>query len=168
VELVDANTSELDLAIRVGPGDWPGVVADFLLAQEVFPVCAPELAGRLVTPRDILSLPVVYDANSTLKWSTWLDQFGIDEAELKDGHSFTDASLCLDAAIAGQGVMLAWQTLAHDAIAAGRLVAPFRERAATGLGYWLVTSANRRKPARVRHFERWIMQEIAATQEPPS
>jgi DNA-binding transcriptional LysR family regulator len=140
----------------------------FLLTQEVFPVCAPELAGRLATPRDILSLPIVYDANSTLRWSNWLDQFGIDEAELKDGHSFTDASLCLDAAIAGQGAMLAWHTLAHDAIAAGRLVAPFRERAATDLGYWLVTSANRRKPPKVRHFERWIKEEIALTQALPS
>jgi LysR family transcriptional regulator, glycine cleavage system transcriptional activator len=168
VELVDPDASDIDVAIRVGPGDWPGVEAGFLLAQEVFPVCAPELAGRLSTPRDILSLPIVYDANSTLRWSSWLDQFGIDEAELKDGHSFTDASLCLDAAIAGQGAMLAWHTLAHDAIAAGRLVAPFRERAATGLGYWLVTSANRRKPPKVRHFERWIKEEIALTQALPS
>jgi DNA-binding transcriptional LysR family regulator len=156
IELVDPNTSDIDLAIRVGPGNWPGVEADYLLAQEVFPVCAPELASRLATPRDILSVPVVYDANSTIGWSTWLDQIAIDEAELKYGHSFTDASLCLDAAIAGQGIMLAWQTLAHDAIAAGRLIAPFRERAATGLGYWLVTSGNRRKPPKVRSFERWI------------
>ena len=51
--------------------------------------------------------------------------------------------LCLDSAIAGHGVMLAWQLLAADALADGRLVAPFGVRATSGLGYWLVSSANR-------------------------
>jgi DNA-binding transcriptional LysR family regulator len=161
VGLVNPDTSDIDLAIRVGDGNWPGVKADFLLPQEVFPVCAPELAERLKEPRDILALPIVRDANSTLSWNVWLEQFGLDESQLADGYSFTDAALCLDAAIAGQGVMLAWQTLAHYAISVGQLVAPFPERAATGLGYFLVTSATRREPRKVADFRRWIRTEIA-------
>lgn len=164
VELVDPDATDVDLAVRVGAGNWPGVEASFLMPQEVFPVCAPVLAAGLSVPRDLLSLPVLRDVNSTLGWNIWLDQFGIGEEELPDGHGFTDASLCLDAAIAGQGIMLAWQTLAHDALAAGRLVAPFRERAATGLGYWLVTSATRPKPQKVRNFEHWIVGEVALAQ----
>jgi len=161
VELVNPDASDIDIAVRVGAGKWPGVTASFLMPQEVFPVCAPDLAARLAEPRDLLSLPILRDVNSTLGWNIWLDQFGISEAELPQGHGFTDASLCLDAAMTGQGVMLAWQTLAHDALATGRLVAPFPERAATGLGYWLVTSATRPKPQKVRHFERWIAEEVA-------
>lgn len=164
VELIDPDATDVDLAVRVGAGNWPSVEASFLMPQEVFPVCAPELAAGLSVPRDLLSLPVLRDVNSTLGWNIWLDQFGIGEEELPDGHGFTDASLCLEAAIAGQGIMLAWQTLAHDALAAGRLVAPFRERAATGLGYWLVTSATRAKPRKVRSFERWILEEVALAQ----
>ncbi|MGY6706867.1 MAG: LysR substrate-binding domain-containing protein [Rhizobiaceae bacterium] len=169
VELVDPDASDIDLAIRVGAGNWPGVRASFLMAQEVFPVCAPELAARLRRPDDLLAAPILRDVNSTLGWQIWLDRFGIDEADLPEGHGFTDASLCLEAAIAGQGVMLAWQTLAHDAIAAGRLVAPFPERASTGLGYWLVTSAARPSPRKVQSFERWISQEatLAEAQSPP-
>lgn len=161
VELVSPDASDIDIAVRVGAGNWPGVAASFLMPQEVFPVCAPELAARLAEPRDLLSLPILRDVNSTLGWNIWLDQFGISEAELPQGHGFTDASLCLEAAMTGQGVMLAWQTLAHDALVSGRLVAPFPERAATGLGYWLVTSATRPKPRKVRDFERWIAEEVA-------
>ncbi|TKT77357.1 LysR substrate-binding domain-containing protein [Aquamicrobium sp. LC103] len=161
--LIDPDASDVDLAIRVGDGNWPEARVEFLLPQEVFPVCAPELARQIREPRDILKLPIVRDANSTLSWNTWLKQFGLDESQLGDGYSFTDAALCLDAAVAGQGVMLAWQTLAHYALSVGQLVAPFPERAATGLGYWLVTSSSKREPRKVTNFKRWLKSEIEET-----
>lgn len=161
VALVNPDTSDVDLAIRVGDGQWPGVAVDFLLPQEVFPVCAPALAERIATPRDILKVPILRDANSTLSWNLWLNQFGMDERELGEGNTFTDAGLCLDAAIAGQGVMLGWQTLAHAALGLGQLVAPFSERAVTGLGYYIVTSATRRDAPKVTRFRRWLKAEIA-------
>ena len=161
--LVDPDRSDVDLAIRVGDGNWPGVATRFLLAQEIFPVCAPALAAELHKPRDLTSVPIVRDANSTLKWATWLAPFGIAEDALADGHTFTDAALALDAAVAGQGVMLAWQTLAQDALATGRLVAPFPHRAATGLGYWAVTSATTRPTKTVSDFLAWLSEEVDGT-----
>ncbi|MCB1487724.1 MAG: LysR family transcriptional regulator [Bauldia sp.] len=163
VAMVDPDASDIDIALRVGKGDWPGVASDFLLPQEVFPVCAPDLAARIRKPRDLLALPIVRDANSNISWDIWLKPHGLDEKDLKEGNTFTDAALALDAAIAGQGVMLAWQTLAHYALSVGQLVAPFPDRAATGLAYWLITSATRREPAKVRDFRKWIKAEIAAT-----
>ena len=71
----------------------------------------------------------------------------------------------LDAAIGGQGVMLAWPTLAHYALKAGTLVAPFPERAKSGGGYFLLTSKTRREDARIAGFKRWIEAEIADTVE---
>src|SRR5690606_24220349 len=71
VGLINPDTSDVDVAIRVGDGKWPGVAVDFLLPQEVFPVCAPEIAGRLRSPRDILDVPILRDANSTLSWNLW-------------------------------------------------------------------------------------------------
>lgn len=161
--IVDPDASEVDLAIRVGAGNWPKVKAEFLLPQEVFPVCSPALAERLGAPRDLLDVPVVRDANSNLSWDLWLAPLGLSERDLKPGDTFTDAALCLDAAIAGQGVMLAWQTLAHSALAAGTVVAPFPERAESGYAYWAVTSAIRTEPRKVSDFKRWLRQEIEAT-----
>jgi DNA-binding transcriptional LysR family regulator len=162
-ELIDPDRSDIDLAIRVGSGNWPKVKVEFLLAQEVFPVCAPELAARLSTPGDIAKLPVIRDSYSNLEWNLWLERFGLSQDMLKVGDSFTDAALCLDAAIAGQGVMLAWLPLAHDALRAGLLVAPFPERVPSGYGYFLITSQTRREPKKVAHFRDWLKAEIAET-----
>lgn len=164
VSLVNPDTSDVDLGLRVGDGRWPGVKADFLLSQEVFPVCAPALAARLAEPRDLYRVPIVRDANSTLTWDMWLGPLGLEAGRLKGGHSFTDAALALDAAIAGQGVLLAWQTLAADALRAGTLVAPFPGRAPTGLGYWFVTSATRRETRTVRDFKAWVRDEMRETE----
>jgi DNA-binding transcriptional LysR family regulator len=163
VALVDPDTSDVDIAIRVGDGNWPGVNKEFLLDQEIFPVCAPDMAAQLREPADLLKVPIVSDANSSLSWDTWLAPFELKEAQLRPGNSFTDASLALDAAIAGQGVMLAWQTLAEYALSVGTLAAPFPQRARTGQAYWLVTSATRREDRNIRGFKDWMKAEIAET-----
>lgn len=162
-DLVNPDLTDIDLAIRVGPGGWPGVSAELLLTQEVFPICAAALASRLTEPADLMTLPVVRDANSVLSWDLWLMRHGLSERDLGPGDTFNEAALCLDAAIAGQGVMLAWQTLAHDALKAGTIVAPFRDRAPSGNGYYLVTSAARKPPPKVARFAAWLREEIAET-----
>lgn len=163
--LVDLDTSDVDLGIRVGSGDWPGVRAEWFMDQQMFPVCAPALASRLREPRDLLRVPVVVDAHSSISWDVWLAQFGISERELTIGNSFTDAALALDAAIAGQGVFLGWQILTEYPLRVGTLVQPFPQRVQTGAGYYLVTSPHRREDRKVADFKAWIRDEIAETEK---
>lgn len=161
--LIDLDASDVDLAIRVGPGGWPGVKAEHFMDQEVFPLCAPALARKLETPADILSVPVVLDAHSSVSWDVWLKPHGLSEQNLTIGNSFTDAALAFDAAIAGQGVFLGWQILAEYALRVGTLVQPFPGRVKSGAGYYLVTSLTRRETRNVADFKAWIRAEIAET-----
>jgi DNA-binding transcriptional LysR family regulator len=163
VALVDLDRSDVDIAIRVGAGPWRGVRAEALIEQEVFPVCSPALAERLNDPSDLASVPVVRDANSVLSWDLWLAPLGLSEAMLGQGPSYSDAALCLDAAISGQGVFLAWPTLAADAIAEGRLIRPFPTVARTGQSYWLITSPKRRMSTQARLFGEWLKQELGTS-----
>ncbi len=167
IELVDLDHSDVDLAIRVGPGNWPDVKAELLLEQRVFPVCAPALADRLRAPRDLADVPIIHDRPTVVfnmfqvRWNTWLALHGMDESMLvTQGPSFSDSALCLDATIAGQGVMLGWHALAGDALARGSLVKPFAEEAETGLGYYLVTSPSRGNDKKIAAFRTWIREEI--------
>ena len=41
--LVDFKNGDVDAAIRYGRGNWPGVRAEWLMADEGFPVCSPAL-----------------------------------------------------------------------------------------------------------------------------
>jgi DNA-binding transcriptional LysR family regulator len=75
-------------------------------------------------------------------------------------HIFNDASLCLDAAMAGQGVMLAWQTLAVHALEHKSLVDPFGIRAKTGFGHYFITAEGVREAKKVTAFKAWIREEM--------
>jgi len=165
VDLVDLDHSDIDLAIRVGRGDWPGVAAAHLLDQVVFPVCSPALARRLAQPEDLSGVPVLRDRGAMFTWEAWLAPEGLSGLALTDGAVYSDAALCLQAAIAGQGVFLAWPTLAAYALADGQVVAPFPGRHRTGDAYWLVTSAQRPKTAKVKKFEAWLREEFATFAE---
>jgi LysR family transcriptional regulator, glycine cleavage system transcriptional activator len=157
IELVDLDHSDVDLAIRVGLGTWPNVKAELLLEQRVFPVCSPTVAARL----KIHDRPSITCDIFQVRWNTWLALHAMDESMLvTEGPSFSDSALCLDAAIAGQGVMLGWHTLTMDALADGRLVKPFAEEAETPLGYYLVTSPARGNDKKIAAFKAWIRQEI--------
>ena len=163
--LVDLDHSDVDLAIRMGDGTWPGVRAELLLAQEVFPVCAPVLAAKLREPADLAHLPVIADESTMISWERWFEAAGLERPfpVQRAGPSFTDPILGIDAAVGGQGVALAWQLLSADALADGRLVAPFGITVASGLGYYLVSSKLERPGRKVRDFTIWLREEVAAT-----
>lgn len=159
--LADLGTDDIDLAIRVGAGKWPGVDAELLREQRIFPVCAPALAEKLKEPADILGLPAIIDGPAMFTWETRLREAGLSGRRMETRHVFNDASLCLDATIGGQGVMLAWHTLAAYVLEQGRLVKPFAIEAPTGMGHYVVTFAGARPPAKVKAFRDWLRSELA-------
>lgn len=162
LSLADPARGEADLCIRVGRGGWPGVRAEPLFPQVIFPVAAPHLAARLHSPSDLARIPVIVEPKAGISWHDWLEPEGIAGLALMPGPEYSDSSLCLDAAISGIGVFLAFETLAVDALERGSIVAPFRGRHATANSYWLVSSPDRRMPPAARAFSDWIRAEIVA------
>ncbi|MDX8499178.1 LysR substrate-binding domain-containing protein [Mesorhizobium sp. VK4C] len=161
--IADLDHSDIDVGIRMGDGKWPDVRAELLLAQEMFPVCAPSIAAKLRSIEDLAQTCAITDERSMISWDSWFEAAGVEPVTFLKGARFTDPMLCLESAIAGHGVMLGWQLLTADALADGRLVAPFSVRAQSGLGYWLVTSQAKIESRKVRDFKDWIREEIEAT-----
>ena len=161
VGLVDFAASDVDVGVRVGAGPWPNVRADHLIDQYLFPVCSPALASQLREIEDLARAPIIRDHGSLTVWDIWLAAHGRSAVSLGPGPTFSDASLCLDAAIAGQGIMIAWPTLAQDALRDGRLVSPFPKPIPTGQAYWLVGPPKGRPSAKVKAFGAWIRAELA-------
>ncbi|MCL6705732.1 LysR substrate-binding domain-containing protein [Pseudomonas sp. R2.Fl] len=160
--LINPSVGDVDLCIRVGKGQWPGVRTDLLLPQRVFPVCAPAVAAGLASPADLLDLPWVVDGRALFSRDVWLNGMGLPLGRVAERHVFNEASLCLDAVIAGQGVMLAWQTLASHAIQSGQLVVPFGPFVPTGDGHYLVTAEGGRRDPKVEAFDVWLREALAA------
>lgn len=159
--LVDLDRSDVDLGIRLGGGNWPNVEAEKLIDMDVFPICAPEVAAKLRTIGDLAGAYAISDANTMISWERWFEAAGVPPVRMLQGATFTDVLLCLDAVIAGHGVMLGWQMLAGDALADGRLVEPFGVRAPSGFAHYFVTAAGRRTERKVAVFKRWVAAEVA-------
>lgn len=158
---VPLGGNDVDVALRIGRGGWADADAEYLMEELVFPVCAPSLAKRLKRPEDLLKVPIVIDGPSVFSWDVWLEPAGLGGAKLDTRHVFSDGSLCLDAAIGGQGVFLAWETLADFALRHGQLVEPFSLRVPTGRTTWFVTPKGRRLSQAVRAFRDWVRGELS-------
>ena len=158
--VIDLARSDVDCAIRLGRGAWQGVVAERLTSQPFFPVCAPHWRDKLRTPSDLAHVPVIADEGTMVDWEAWFLATG--EAPVKlTGPSYTDPVLALEATLAGQGVMLAWQMVVADALAAGRLIRPFPQEAKTDLAYWFVTTDAKARSRKVRLFRAWLLDQMA-------
>lgn len=159
--LIDLSRRDIDCGIRFGLGDWPEVEALKLARAAVYPVCAPALAARLKTPHDLAQVPVICDQMTMLSWSEWLAAAGVPGLQFS-GPVYNDPALSFDAAISGQGVLLAVGIMADHAMALGQLVAPFVTRVLPANGYWFATARGRQLPARTRKFRDWLVAEMAA------
>jgi DNA-binding transcriptional LysR family regulator len=161
--LADPDNSDVDVGIRLGRGNWPGVRAEKLLDLELLPVCSPRIAEGLNDIGDLARSWEIADENAMFSWDAWFGAAGVPPVSLQPGARFTDPMLCLDSAVAGHGVLLAWHLLAADALADGRLVAPFPICARIDLSYYFVTAASRRESKKVRAFKAWLREEVEAT-----
>jgi LysR family transcriptional regulator, glycine cleavage system transcriptional activator len=161
VHVVDLDRSDVDAGIRVGDDPALGIGATKLLDQRVFPVCSPEIARLIRTPGDLLQQKIIREDDRLLGWAPWLAEQGLSMSGIGPGPTYGDGSLCLDAAMTGQGVFMAWETLACDALERGQIVAPFRQRSLTGAAYWFATSAfSARRPGVVK-FRSWLQEELS-------
>ena len=162
-KLIDLARSDIDCGIRFGVGDWPETRADLIGGTRSAPFCAPALANRLQRPADFAHVPVIRDQASMLSWEQWFATVCVDTPPPTTGPVYSDPILAFDAAVAGQGALMAVDLMAADAVADGRLMRPFDSWLDTGQGYWFVTSANRRVPKKVALFRDWLAAEIAVS-----
>lgn len=162
---VDLMRTDIDCAIRFGEGHWPDVAVTPLGCRAFRPVAAPELAARLKRPADLAAVPVLEDSATMLSWPRWFEAAGIAMPKLS-GPRFSDPSLAFDAAMAGQGVLLAVDRMSEDAVQDGRLMRPFALSVETAFDYWFITSTARRVPRKVMVFREWVFGEMGVNPAP--
>jgi LysR family glycine cleavage system transcriptional activator len=136
---VDFAREDVDMAVRHGDGNWPGLDAAQLSSEQLFAICSPKLltGPRLGKPADLLKFPLIH-LDSHADWTKWLRVAGISDADAKHGPVLNRARMVIDAAINGQGIALARTTLAAWDLINGRLVRPFAEALRISKTYWIV------------------------------
>ncbi|MFE8603309.1 LysR substrate-binding domain-containing protein [Archangium violaceum] len=159
--------------MRYGAGIWPGLLADKLFDEEVYPVCSPALLRQNRRPRrpsDLGGLRLIHDRSVDARagfatWDAWLEKAGAKDVETKRGLRINNSAAVLQAAIDGQGVALARSIMAHDDLAAGRLVRLFPEVAFPSvLAYYVVYRPECATLPKLVAFREWLVREASERQ----
>lgn len=170
--LTDFAVSDIDLAVRYGPGGYEGLQCERLMTEAVVVVGSPrfvESYGALRTAADLAQAPLIHDDAperdpSCPSWSMWFAARGVRRADVERGLRFNQSSLAIEAAIEGKGLVLAKRQLALRDLNAGRLLAPLTEAdAPVGFAYWLVWPRGRRFEAAQTAFLEWLRGQVIET-----
>ena len=172
--VVDLRREAIDLGIRFGAGDYPGLEVEQLLDEEIFPVCSPALLEDphpLRTPEDLRHHSLLHVdwtpfVEETSDWKLWLMAAGLEGvADVSRGPRFSHTNLALQAAVHGQGVVIGSRALAEDDLAAGRLVRPFGMSVPVNFCYFVVTSPAGARLPKVAAFKDWLLREAAGERD---
>lgn len=158
--LTDFDREEVDLAIRFGPGKWPGLKAEKLLDEQLLPVCSPHYRGGLLprTPHELLQCTLLHDLYEP--WNQWFSSVGLALPETQKGPQFSESNLLLRAATEGQGIALALGALVQKELAAGDLIQCFPGLRARYAYYMVHPKAP--VPASVTAFKSWLKAQARA------
>jgi LysR family transcriptional regulator, glycine cleavage system transcriptional activator len=161
----DLATTGIDLGIRYGRGSWPGVTAQHLFGNEIFPVCAPAYLDRghgIAKISDLQDATLLhltqFDRNWTT-WETWFEEFGMTPPTLARGLSFDNYMILLHAAVRGEGVALCGGRLAEDLIARGELVRPINAALRSEFSFYLISPGERPLRPDAALFRDWLVDE---------
>ncbi len=160
MRLVDFRREEVDLAIRYGRGSWPGLRADWLMAEDVFPVCSPALlagAKPLARPGDLAHHTMLAVASYPDEWPIWLTGAGLPRDLMRRSLTFDLALMAYQAAMDGLGVALGRSPLVAADLAAGRLVIPFDLPQAAGAGHYIVCPQANADLPDIASFREWLL-----------
>lgn len=158
--VADFRNDGIDAAIRFGNGNYVGLHSEKLFDDELFPTMSPKLqrSAKVRKPVDLARVPLL--RIRTHSWAPWFEAAGVNLPEPRRGAVFNDSELALQAAIQGQGAVLARGSLAVTKLERGDLVAPFPQRIPSPQTCYLVYPPHSADKTSVRLFRDWLVEEL--------
>lgn len=158
--LVDFTRENMDVGIRTGAGDWPGLEAHYLFRADYTPMLSPRLAesvGGIHEPEDLYKVALLCADYSW--WPSWFAAAGLqfDPDRVTVGARLDTEIYDAMAAMTDQGAAILTRNIHSDFLAKGQLVQPFDITASDGDGYWLVYLESRRNAPRIKAFRDWLL-----------
>ena len=163
--LVDFQHEGVDMAVRYGRGNWAGLRTQWLMAEDIFPVCSPALMNGvkpLRRPEDLAHHTLLHTTVGREDWQLWLTAAGQPVSlALRRGLSFDQTFMALQAAMDGLGIALGRARLVDADIAAGRLIVPFDVVLPADAGYYIVAPEETADLTKIVLFRKWLTQSVA-------
>ncbi len=153
----DLEREQIDLAIRLGEGKWPGLDGVFMMPERICPVTTPGIAEDLrghgwgaLAPNQRV---IVNEAHPG-EWAAWCEATG--RAPPNKTRSLESFDFVLQAGLAGSGLIMGRTPMVHDALTRGDLVAPFPDWVDTGPCWYVVWSEQRPPNRHAARVLEWL------------
>jgi len=165
---VDFAVQRVDVGVRYGAGQWPGLMAEMLMDEEVFPVCSPSLlhSRSFVQLTDVLDVTLIHDLSMDShsgfpNWQTWCAAAGVQLPTKTRSMQINNSAAVLQAAIDGQGIALARSVMARDDLSSGRLIRLYPQiKVTSNLAYYVVYRPECASLPRLQAFRSWLHSEV--------
>ena len=158
--LCDLRRDQIDLALRHGHGDWPGLESEFMFEQQGFPVCAPgyfHASTDMDLKTALAGARLIVNDLHPQEWTEWAMAHSLDPPSTRGALVLNDFSQVLEAAERGLGLAIGRRPMVDERCAKGALVAPFGSASApSAAAYYLCRPGDAQPSAAARKVQRWL------------
>lgn len=167
---INFSSSESDVAIRFGNGNYPALHAEFMFREQIFPVASPALLHRFGLPQapaELLRYPLLTRDGADLvpKWEAWFKQVGVSISALQENVRLADTNMTIEAALLGQGVALARSGHVEKEIDEGSLTRLFDLFFPSPTAYYFVCPKGIETQPHIINFRNWLLAESRKAQD---
>jgi LysR family glycine cleavage system transcriptional activator len=162
VKRVDLTQRTVDVAIRYRETAETDLHSTLLYEDQFIVVASPTLALKTLSDLHDTTLFHVEHRHVPAErpdWKRWQQRYGPESLNVSRGLYFSDETHALQAAVAGQGVVIASKLLAEDLIKRRMLVAPF-DFSLPGANYYLVTREDMADRPDVVSLREWMLKNM--------
>lgn len=159
-EPFDFAQEPLDAAIHFGAPLWAGAVCEYLMHEQVVPVCSPAYQQRLGLAQvpDMSRAVLLQQTTRPTQWADWFEQVSADGQHALRGPRYEQFAMIAQAAVSDLGAALLPRFLVEPEIASGALVQLFAQALQSSDAYYLVYPESRAQAPLVMAFRDWIRQ----------
>lgn len=158
--LTDFVRESVDVGIRFGRGNYPGLAVEKLMDDCYYPMASPRFNGGKLprTPQKLVRSTLLRCEGEP--WLPWFRAAGLDWPEPTGGLVFQDSSMLVRAAAEGHGIALARHVIALTELASGELVRLFDTTIPCEHAYFFACPPEALHKPQVRAFREWLFDEV--------
>lgn len=161
--MADLKRADIDVAVRLGHGNYENLAPQRLMSLDLVPICSPELAATVDGIDTVLELPLLCDGTLTrfdepYVWKEWFKQQGCEIGTLRELR-FGNGLLALEAALAGQGALLGSRDLHQADLLAGTLTVLADSPLNCDQAYYVVSAGEGLERPIAGQFREWLLDE---------
>ncbi len=137
---LDFAKENIDIGIRVGSGNWPGLEAEHLINTWILPVCTRDYikAKPVAQTSDFLEHTLIDIHHDLRGWKLWAKHQGLDNFSPQNVLILTEPGAAIRAAEQGLGVLMAHIPLITQQLYTKKLIVPIKKIVESDMAAYIV------------------------------